>query len=430
LNQAVKKARLYYGWKVLAALFVIGAIGPQARYGLSAFFPAISADTGWSRSEIGLAQSIGLWSYALLSIPAGWMVDRLGSRKTIMIGGVLCLLGWALMATIHSLWQLYIYYGFVMAMVISLTHLVATQATSRKWFIRRAGLAAGIIGSAFAIGNAIFTPLLTSTASLFGWRTVSLACAFAFSLPILLLAYFVIRDTPESIGLHPDGLVPQTEESTSQLRSQPSAVEGHSTLKDAFRTPQFWLMFVAYSFCGIVINGLLAHMVVWVTDFGSTVAMAGLFMTLYNGPSMLSRVGGGWMGDRFGKSRMLLVGTFIALLIMLLVWREARGINQLFILVPLMGIGLNIATGLYPPHLGDLFGRRNVGSLFAVLTAGWGLIGGLGPILWGMIYDRTQSYDLALLLSVVCYSLAVAALFTIRFLPRRARQSLPAPELA
>jgi MFS family permease len=413
----MKKSRLFYGWKVLAALFVVGALGPQARYGLSAFFPMISADTGWSRSEIGLAQSVSLWCYAALSLPAGWMIDRLGGRKTIFIGGLFCLLGWVLMASIHSLWQLYIYYGFVMAIVISLTHLVATQSTSRKWFVRRAGLAAGIVGSAFAIGNAALTPVLTSAAGAFGWRTVSLACAFAFSLPILLLAFFVIRDTPESVGLRPDGAGPPLATVEVKTTQQP-VPESQWRLKDALRTPQLWLLFAAYGFSGIVINGLLAHMVVWVTDLGSSAALAGFFVTLYNGPSLFSRVGGGWLGDRFGKSRMVLVGAAIAFLVMLLTWMGARGLSYLYVLVPLMGLGLNLSTGLYAPLLGDLYGRARVGTLFAIVTVGWGLVGGLGPLLWGEIYDRTHSYDLALLLSVGCYAAAVAALLAIRFLPK------------
>ena len=396
---------------------VIGAIGPVARYGLTAFFPTISAEMHWSRSEIGLAQSISLWAYAVFSIPAGWMVDRLGGRKTLFIGGILCLGGWLALATVHSLWQLYLYYGIFMAMVVSVTHVVVLQATSRKWFIRQAGLAGGIIGSAFALGNAVFTPILTSTTSVFGWREVAVGCAFAFSIPIMLLAYLVVRDTPESVGLRPLGhiLVPGGIE-------QKSDCGGQSTLRCP-QDPQFWLLFIAYSFSGMVINGLLAHMVVWVSDFGTTAALAGLFVTMYNAPSIISRVAGGWLGDRLGKTRVLIFGATLAAAIMLIAWRWARGVDQLFILVPVMGLGINLATGLYAPHLGDLFGRRNVGSLFAILTAGWGLIGGLGPILWGLIYDNTHSYNIALFISILCYAVAALSLFLARNL--RIKNAIP-----
>lgn len=111
----------------------------------------------------------------------------------------------------------------------------------------------------------------------------------------------------------------------------------------------------------------------------------------------------------------------MAAIMMLAAWWCAQGMSQLYVIIPLLGLGLNLATGLYAPHLGDLFGRKNVGSLFAILTAGWGLIGGLGPILWGLIYDHTQSYSLALLASTICYGLALLALALVR--PLKARRT-------
>lgn len=155
--------KTFYGWWVLVALAIVGSIGPMSRYSISAFFPAISSDLGWSRSTVGSAQSVNLWAYSILSILTGWMIDRVGSRKTIFIGGLFCLTGWILLSSVRSLWQLYLFYGIIMAIAMSNTHLVPLLSTSRKWFTKRAGLASGIISSAFAIGTAIITPLLTLT---------------------------------------------------------------------------------------------------------------------------------------------------------------------------------------------------------------------------------------------------------------------------
>lgn len=381
----------------------------MARYSITAFFPAISTELGWSRSEIGLSQSFNLWVYSLFAILAGWMVDRMGGRKTIFFGGLWCLIGWLLLSTVTSPWQLYIYFGLFMAMATSTTHLVPTQATSRKWFIRRAGLAGGIIGSAFAVGNAIFIPLITSTSSVFGWRTVSVVSAFAFSVPILLLAYLVIRDTPESMGQHPDGVTYPLSTSTEQKAINPSW-----NVKDALKTPQLWLLFITYGLSGIVVNAMQAHIVVWAVDLGSTAAASGLFATLLNAPSIVARVGGGWLGDRYGKRRMMIIGALFSMLVMLFGWKVIRTQDQLLIFAPVLGIGTSLATSLFAPYLGDLFGRERVGSLFAVLTVGWGLIGGFGPIIWGIIFDTAGSYGPALLVSAVCFAIALMALLLIR----------------
>ncbi len=394
---------------MLIALFIVGALGPLARFSLAAFFPAVSSELGWSRSTIGTAQSLGLWAYSLLVILTGWMIDRIGSRKIIFVGGLMCLIGWTLFSRVNSLWQLYIYYGLVMAAAVSNTHLVPLQATSRKWFVKRAGLASGIVGSAFALGTAIFGPLLTFTSSLYGWRNVSSVAAFVFGVPIMLLAYFVIRNTPESIGLHPDGTG-----SSSRTHIQPNDVIQYWNVKSALRTPQFWLLFVAYGLLGLVFNGLLAHLVIWAVDLGSTAATAGLFVTLFSGPSVIARIGGGWLADKYGKKRMMVLGTSFSAFMMLLGWQVIHSINPLIIYIPILGIGTGFSGILFAPYLGDLFGRKNIGSLFGILTVAWGLIGGLGPVIWGIISDASGSYNAALLMSGISCALSMVMLLLVR----------------
>ncbi|MBN2061473.1 MAG: MFS transporter [Deltaproteobacteria bacterium] len=407
--------RPFHGWRVLMALFIVGATGPMARYSITAFFPAISSELQWSHSQIGLSQSISLWAYSFFSLFTGWMVDRLGSRKTIFMGGLWCLAGWLLLSTVTSLRQLYFYYGIIMAMAMASTHLVPTQATARKWFIKRAGIAGGIIGSAFAVGNAIFVPFITSMSSAYGWRSVSIGCAFIFSIPILLLAFFLIRNTPESVGQLPDGA-----KFPLKIKGSPESIEINWSVRDALKTPQLWLLFVSYGVTGIVINALQAHLVIWGVELGSTAAVAGVLVTLFNGPSIVARIGGGWLADKFGKSKILVLGAALSLLVILLAWFGINTENELFIFAPILGIGTSLSNTLFAPYIGDLFGRINVGSLFAILTLGWGLVGGFGPIIWGIIFDNTGSYGGALLISAVCCAIALAAQLLIR--PPRLKQ--------
>lgn len=410
-----KQQGIFYGWWVVAALFVVGMLGPMGRYSITAFFPFISSEFGWSRSEIGLAQSLSLWAYSLFVILSGWMVDRIGSRKTIFIGGLLCLVGWVLLSTVSWLWQLYLYYGLAMAIAVSMTHLVPIQATSRKWFIKRAGIAGGILASAFAVGTAAFTPLLTWMASSFSWQTTCIVCAFAFSIPIMLLAHFVIRDTPEAIKQYPDG-------ESLPLPSHEGCVAKHESIKGALKTPQFWLLFTAYSLVGAVLNGLMAHLVMWGVDLGGAVSTSGIIITLFNAPSIITRVGGGWLGDKYGKRRVMILGVSLPLLVMLWGWQGIHSTNQLVFFTLIMGLSYALPVSLFAPYLGDLFGRANVGSLFGILTMGWGLIGGCAPMLWGIILDTAGSYNPACLMSAGCYAIALIALLLVRPLPAKKYQ--------
>lgn len=410
LQRVKRKIRkVFYGWWVLATLFIVGGLGPMGRYSLTAFFPAVSSELAWSRSTVGTAQSVSLWAYSFLSILTGWMIDRLGSRKTILIGGLFCLIGWILLSGINSLWQLYLYYGLIMAIAVSNTHLVPLQATSRKWFVKRAGLASGIISSAFAIGTAVFIPLLTLASSIYTWRQVSFAAAFVVGIPIIFLAWFVIRDTPESIGQYPDG-----ELSTPDITVDQENLLNRGSEKNFLKTPQFWLLFAAYGLIGNVFNGILAHMVIWAVDLGSTDAAAGVFVTAFNGPSILARISSGWLGDKYGKKRIMIFGSVFSALVMLTGWLIIDSSGHLIVYAIIFGIGAGFTSTLFAPYLGDLFGRQNIGSSFGVLTLSWGLIGGLGPTIWGVILETSGSYNLALLLSSICYALAGVMLFMVR----------------
>jgi MFS family permease len=410
-----RKPRAFYGWWVLAALFVIGCIGPLARYSISAFFPSISTELEWSRSIIGSAQSLSLWVYSFVSLFTGWMADRYGGRKTILIGGVITLAGWMLLSSVHSLWQLFIYYGVVMAVSVSFTHLVPIQSTSRKWFVKHGGLAGGIVGSAFALGTAIFSPILTSTAGDFGWRNVSIVAAVASGIPIIVLAYFVIRDTPESVGQHPDGAT------DTALQSHSSPPSGNWRVRDSLRTRQFWILFLVYSLLGVVYNGLLGHLVIWAVDMGSTATTAGIFVTLFNGPSVIARVLGGFFGDKYGKRKILIIGICFSLIIAFIGYRTVTSPLLLGVFVVVLGLSMGFSNTLFAPYLGDLFGRENVGSLFGILTLGWGLIGGVGPLVWGAIYDHTGSYSLALLVSSGCYVVTLVIILLIKPLKAKTR---------
>jgi MFS family permease len=408
-----KKPRSFYGWWVLAALFIIGCIGPLARYSLSAFFPPISTELGWSRSLIGSAQSLSLWVYSFVSLFTGWMADRYGGRKTILVGGVITLAGWMLLSSVYSLWQLFVYYGIVMAISVSFTHLVPLQSTSRKWFVKHGGLAGGIVGSAFALGTAIFSPILTSTAGDFGWRNVSMVAAVASGIPIIILAYFVIRDTPESVGQHPDGIsMPALQE-----HSLPSSEQWR--VRDSLRTGQFWILFWVYSLLGIVYNGILGHLVIWSVDLGSSVTLAGIFVTLFNGPSIIARVMGGFLGDKYGKRKILFIGICFSLVIVLIGYKMVTSPLLLGVFAVVLGLSMGFSNTLFAPYLGDLFGREYVGSLFGILTLGWGLIGGVGPLVWGAIYDHIGSYNLALLVSAACYAVTLVILMLIKPLKKK-----------
>jgi len=393
---------------MLGGLFAIDLVASLGRYNLAAFLPFMMPDLGWSRETIGLAQSIAIWLYAAFVVLAGALVDRIGSRKTFLIGGAVTILGWVLFSTIHAPWQLYLCYGVLLALAVGMTHYVPVMATTRKWFSKRAGVVAGIAGSAWALGNAIFMPVMTGMADSHGWRNTSLVLGICFGAVIMLCALFIIRDTPESVGLYPDG------ETSPLPASHTTSAEVSWRIKSALRTPQFLLLFTSYSVYNIGLNGLSAHVVAWGTDLGSPQATAGIFSTAFALPWMIGSLAGGWLGDKYGKGRIIPIGLIIAMAAMLYGWLGVHTQQGLLVLSIGAGLGTGLQVPLYAPLLGDLFGRARVGSLFGILTFGYGVVGGWGPLIWATLREATGYYNVAALVAAVCYAIAVVATLFVR----------------
>ena len=390
------------------ALFAVGMVAPLGRANMSAFLPFIMSELGWALETIGLAQSLAMWIYALFVLLSGALIDRIGSRKTFLIGGAVTVLGWVLLSTAQSPWQLYIYYGVVLALAVALTHYVPLLATTRKWFRRRAGVVVGITASAWAVGHAIFLPVMTGLADSHGWRYTSWVLGICFGAIIIICALFVIRDTPESMGLRPDG------DGAPLPVDDTAAAEVSWDVKRALKTPQFLLLFTAYSIYNIGLNGLVFHVVGWGVDLGSPEATAGIFATAFAVPMVIGTIAGGWLGDKCGKIRLMPIGLTLGTAAMVYGWLGVDTQEGLMALAIGVGLGTGLQVSLYVPLLGDFFGRARVGSLWGILCFGYGLIGGCGPLLWAMLRESTGHYNTAALMSAVCYAIGVVVLLFVR----------------
>jgi MFS family permease len=412
-----RESGIFYGWFVLGGLFVIAAFGPMGRYILTVLFPFIMEDPGWSRQTIGLAFTLHFWAYALLAVATGGLLDVMGGRFTIMAGGLLTLTGLMLLSAVKEIWQFFIIYGIVMAAAVAMTHFVPNTALVRKWFIRKAGLATGIVTVGTVTGFAVLPPLISYLSASLGWRTACFMCAFGFGALIMITGLLVIRNTPESMGLRPDGEgLAGGEETSADPGDNPGTVAPPSGegVRAALRTGNFWCFFIAYAVTGIPLQGILGHVIIWGVEMGYPSASSGMIMVALTLPSIPVRVIAGWMGDRLGKKRILIFFNLYALLVWFLGWVIIRDRWTFLLFCVLLGFAYSAPFSLYTPFLGDIFGRRIVGTLMGILTLGHGIIGGTGPYLWGWIADNTDSYIMNCPISAVCYGIVVLALFFLK----------------
>jgi MFS family permease len=402
------KKRTFYGWWVLVALFFIGMVSPMGRYSLTSIAPFISSDLGWTNAQIGTAFTIHFVLYAFMAILGGWIVDKIGGRRTLFIGGFISIIGMALLSRINALWQLYLIYGLVMGLALSMTHLVPNLATARKWFVKRGGLAIGVVSAAFGLGTAFISPLVTRMCgSSLGWRNTWLISAVAFGGIIMLLAAWLVRDTPESKGLYPDGSTPEEQNAVPEVASA-------WKMSDALSTLPVWMLLIAYSLLGISFQGMAAHVVIWAVDLRYPEATAGIYVTAFMLPVALTGFIGGWLGDRFGKKLVMIIGYVFGTLVAFSGWLWVNSAPTLLIFTVIFGIAEGLPIPVIPAFLGDIYGHASLGRLLGFLTLGASLIGGSGPWIWGRMFEVSQNYNLACLVSAISMSIATIVLIPIR----------------
>ena len=410
--------KLFYGWIVAGSASGIMLLAYGAQYSFGVFFSAMLGDLGWSRAGLAGVFSLYGFVYVALSFWSGRLTDRLGPRTVVALGGLCLGAGMILVSRIQSPWQLYLAYGVVAGVGMSAAY-VPCNATVVKWFVRRRGLAVGIVGGGASLGIAVFPLLAEALIGRFGWRTSYLLFGVAIAVLLNLLARWLVRD-PASRDLDPDGETP-----AGYVKSDRGVDEGTDevswTLPEARRTLPFWLLTGVMFLSLFSIPSAYVHLPQHAIDLGLGVprstflAMVGLF-------ALLGNLSLGPLADWLGRRGALLVsiGLGTAAFAGLATADDAVG---LYLASASFGFYYGTYASLFPAVVGDFFGRQHTGSLAGFIFAFGSLSSAVGPVATGLIADRTGSYTTAFLCATAVNGLAMLLLALARPPPpeRRAR---------
>src|SRR6185295_7574814 len=254
---------LYFGWRMIGVSCAIRVLGGGLHaYGLSVFFLPVTQELGLTRTATSLVFSLARAQGAIEGPIAGYCIDRFGPRPVIAIAVALAGIGYLLLAGVHSYAALLIVYMGVISLSYQAGFMDATMAVANTWFIRKRALAMSITSGSIALGGALLTPFLAYAVHTWGWRLASIGSGIAFLLAGMPLS-LLIRRSPESIGLMPDGAPLEariTRNDEPNVARQPTIGTEYS-LRETLRTHQFWLLTFATSFRAICSSAVLVHFV-------------------------------------------------------------------------------------------------------------------------------------------------------------------------
>src|SRR6267142_4452216 len=239
----------FYGWVVVAVVFVTMGVGINARTAFSLLFPPILDEFGWERGVIAGAFSFGFLVSAALSPSLGRLMDRRGPRVVIELGVLLIGLGMLLATVVTRPWHLYATLGVMVGGGSVCIGYTGQSLFLPNWFVRRRGLALSLAFSGVGVCSIVLLPWLQALIARAGWRAACWALAFLV-LGVLAPLNLVLKRRPQDVGLQPDGDAAPAgagaARRTNVVDAAWAAVDW--TLARAIRTTRFWWIAVGYFF--------------------------------------------------------------------------------------------------------------------------------------------------------------------------------------
>jgi MFS family permease len=387
-------------WMIVGGGFIAFTVSASLMHAYTVFLLAFVADFGWSRADASLAYAVGQIIGGVSSPLVGSLVDRLGARRMVLLGGCLLTAGLLGSAMATTLWQVVLLYGVVMTLGANCIGLVVFVPLVSRLFVAQRGMAISLLQSANGFGRAISAPIAQWLVDDVGWRNAYLLQAGLMGLLVIPLAA-MFRGAEAAIPAGAGG----------------GQAEGHAwTLAEAARTRHFWLLFLVYMLTSIgsflvslhqlafaVGQGFEPLYAAFVLGMGSLLALPGVILT-------------GTISDHIGRERaailayaISIVGVAAALLI-----ENADQHLMLWLHACFFGITWGARGPAITAKTADLFGGPRLGTILGVITVGSGLGAGIGAWGAGLLFDLTETYRPAFVLSIVAYAAGAVAFWALR----------------
>ena len=413
---ARRRPKIYYGWYLLATAAIISVATTGARDSFLFLFLPMSVDLGRSYGAFAGAIAIGRLMNGVTQPIIGYLFDRFNSRKVILTCVIATGLATASLYWTSHYWHVIFLFSFVLSIAMGGASLTILWPLAARWFVKRLGLALGLLTAATPLGSTLLAPIAGLFSSQYSWQAGWLALAAIVLFVALPVGLKFLRNWPSDIGLKPDG-DRETPLEIQSRGSRPALQRGRFEVDRwwrAFRSPPIWFLLPALAIGGLS-SSVISHSVVpFARDTG------------HYGPTMVSTiqsvvfllgaagaVAGGWLADRYTRKRVLAaiyLAQGIAFLALVAGSQTLAGLWVFFVVAGLCSVAwMPIAFALVV----DVYGLRSLGAIWGIgfLCQQMGNL--VGPVLIGLAYEIIGFHALLFLACVSMPVLASVAVFAI-----------------
>lgn len=396
-------SRIYYGWVIvlLAAFAMVGTL-PGRSQGLGLITEPLLRDFQLTRVSYAQINLVATLVGALFCFGIGGLIDRYGSRRVLTVLSLT--LGATVMGMTASSSTL------ALALLITLTRGLGQSALSivsmamvGKWFERRITQAMAAYAVIMSVGFMLAFPLVGAAVSTHGWRVAWTFVAAALLLGLAPLAWSLVRDTPEAIGLTID-------DEGGRAAETGEALAVSSTLREALLSPAFWVFAIASAMYGLIASGigLFNESILAERGFAPNVYHTALAVTAIT--ALVANFAAGAYAAR-RSPRPVLVGALAILAAGLIALPHITTVGQVMAQAAAMGVGGGFVMVVFFSFWTRAYGRAHLGRIQGAAQALTVLASAVGPLVLAYCVQGTGSYAFAfyVLAASVCVLAALAA---------------------
>lgn len=407
------RPHFFYGYWILLVGFLCQVVmNGCAGYAFSLYVVPLSNEFGWNRSTIMGGNLILTLMMGFFPLFVERVIYRWGAKWVISAGALLMGIGFISLSLTQALWQFYILYAIV-GLGSAATGVVPTSMVICNWFKRRRGFAIGILGTGIGVGGFVMPMFLGAyIIPQFGWRMSYIASGIISAVVIIPFSLWFIKSRPEEMGLFPDNCkIPEDK----QLGTLDGA-EPKFKLDTVLKTSVFWLMAIGFISFGIANGNTFQTQVPHLQDVGFSAVVAASAMGFVGISSAIAKFGFGWLCDLIPPKYILVIGSALQAAATLILMSLTPGSLSfmLWLYAALFGLGVGCWFPAISMTTSVTFGLIAYGTIFSIYNMLFMVSCAVSPLVGGYIFDTTGSYNLAFLLCLFFYVVAILSMLLVR----------------
>jgi MFS transporter, OFA family, oxalate/formate antiporter len=386
-----KRGEFSLGWKVLLAGFLGTMCGasPLPFNVLGALFDPLNVEFGWSRAQISGGITVFGIVASLMAPVFGWLSDRYGVRNVALWSLLAFALSFSsLYLTPVSIIGFYLLWFFVGLVGIGSTPVTWSRATS-MWFVKNRGLALGMMLIGTSAAAFIVPSLAVWAIQNHGWRAMFPIVSLLPLLVALPFCFFFFRE-------------PRADERPAAITTSDGKVAGMA-FGEAVKTRQFWLLWSSILLIALAYGGAHIHMIPIVMDHGLDLPTAAKMMGVVGTGLLIGRVGVGFLLDRIWGPAVAFPVLCLPAIACFLLMGTSSEMTVLTTAAFLLGFAAGAESDLIAFLAARYFGMAHFGRIYGMLYMPFGLFSAISPLLYGLVRDRTGSYDMMLTAAAVMF---------------------------